>query len=264
MTPSDSSLAELDREIRQRINQAEKRLDEMNDLCKAYQSKLENLVVPSSENGRTYYKIPNMPSPSEEIKLLASETLHHLWAALDNLIVGLAAKSANRVLTNAEEKQISFPIVSAKSDFDSFQEKRLRFLNYEFVDLLYRLQPIDLDPNDDEDLNYWVKRALRDCALYSNYDKHRRLHILGPAISGTMSAATPGVSNPRIVIGGVRTDDNFAWHETVPGQGEVSFRFVVYLSSPPDDKVIGLSQTLVQVYYAIQSRVIPMFLSAWN
>lgn len=264
MTPSDSTLSELEGEIRQRTHQAQRRLDEMNVLCNSYQSNLANRVVSTNENGKTYYKIPNMPNPPEEINVLVSEILHHLRSALDNLIVGLTVRSANHGLTDAEEKPISFPIVSLKSDFDSFQSKKLSLLNSEYVDLLYRLQPIDLDPDNDDDLNYWVKRALRDCAFYSNYDKHRRLPIVGPTISGSMSAAGPGVSTPRIHIGGVRTDEYFAWHETVPGHGEVSFRFLVYLFSPFEGKAVDLSQRINQIDNAIQSRVIPMFLSAWD
>ena len=166
MTPSDRDISELARKIRQRTNQAKIRLDEMNRLCQSYEEKLESLVTYSSEKGKTYYKIPNMPDPPEEISLLASEVLHHLRSALDNLIVGLAVRSINRDLTNAEEKPISFPVFGIKSDFDSFREKNLVQLNLEYIDLLSRLQPIDLENDSDEDYNKWVRTALKDLRLF--------------------------------------------------------------------------------------------------
>lgn len=261
MTPSDSDLAELEREIQLRTNRAKERLDAMNILVKPYQKELQARVVSSSKNGRTYYKIPDMPDPPEEINLLASEVLHHLRSALDNLIVGLASFSSIRTLSNDEEKQLSFPIYEKKELFDDFQKKNLKFLNSRYMDLLFRLQPIDMERDHDEDYYDWVRTALQDCALYSNHDKHRRPLRVGQAVSGNRSAAGPGVIPPPITKGGVRTDEDFAWHETVPGHGEGSFLFTVYFHHPLSRKPTGISQALDQIYEAVQSEVIPMFLN---
>jgi hypothetical protein len=259
MTPSDSGLVELEREIQLRTDQAKERLDEMDILVKSYQKELEALIVPSSKNGRTYYKIPEMPDPPEEINLLASEVLHHLRSTLDNLIVGLASFCSKRTLSNDEEKQLSFPIYEKREPFDDFQKKNLKFLNSKYMDLLFRLQPIDMEHDRDEDYNGWVRTALGDCALYSNHDKHRRPLHVGQAVSGSRSAQGPGVVLPPITKGGVRTDEDFAWHETVPGHGEVNFLFTVYFLHPLSRKPTGISQALDQIYDAVQSEVIPMF-----
>ena len=259
MTPSAANLAELERELLLRTNQAKIRLDEMQRMCAAYEKELETLVISSNENGVTYYKIPGMPDPPKEISLLASEILHHLRSALDNLVVGLTLISANRTLTDAEEKPISFCILGLKSEFDTFQEKKLVLLNSEYIDLLFRLQPIDMGNDRDEDYNQWVRTALEDLALYSNQDKHRRLALTGQAVSGSGSSAGPGIVPPSISIGGVRRDENFASHATVTGHSEETFQFTVYFLHPITNKPIGISQALDEIYDAIQTQVVPKF-----
>lgn len=261
MTPSELGLAELTREVYRRTSQAKKRLDELNALCQAYEEKLQPRVEESYENGKTVYKIPRLPDLPHEISLLASEVLHHLRASLDNLVVGLASLCADRPLNSLEERPISFPVYDNKVDFGSFQQRGLSLLDSEYVDLLFRLQSINPEDDKDEDNMKWIRTALQDCALYSNHDKHRRLTVVGAAVRGSGSVSMPGVINPVINIGGLRNNQNFASHLTVEGFGEVSFDFTIYLLNPSNGKPIELSNTLDQLYDAVQDQVIPMFLT---
>ena len=141
-------------------------------------------------------------------------------------------------------------------------DRNLAILENHHKEIIARLQPIELLPEmpETDDVEYWIRRALRDCAAYSNHDKHRRLSIVGVAVSWSGSVSHPGVQKPHINIGGVRKGENFASHSTVSGFGDVTFNFATYLINPSSGALRDVRVELDAILTAIEEHVVPLVL----
>ena len=183
-------------------------------------------------------------------------------SSLDNLVVGFASLCAGRTLTSEEGRKRNFPILGNQTEFNLFLDRNRTILENDHKEIITRIQPIELLPEmpETEDVEYWIRRALRDCAAYSNHDKHRRLSIVGVVLSWSGSVSHPGVQKPQINIGGVRNGENFASYSTVLGFGDVTFNFATYLINPSSGALRNVRVELDAILNAIEQHLVPLVL----
>lgn len=116
-----------------------------------------------------------------ELRLLMSETLHHLRATADHLVFHVAWIDSGSVQTRTQ-----FPIFSDPGDFAGRQPQMLRGVNGKHRGWFEALQPY----NDVA----WTA-SLADL---SNHDKHKHLHDVVPSIRIRIDTET------RTVVDGVK------------------------------------------------------------
>ena len=111
---------------------------------------------------------PSVPTISFDAVCLAGDVIHNLRAALDHLAQHLALIGCP-TLTDAELRQIEFPIAETSTKYESEKARKVKGMKPEAIEAIDRLKP-----HKDGNNALWRLHEL------DNIDKHRTLFTFGP------------------------------------------------------------------------------------
>ena len=133
-------------------------------------------VDPATGEHRAYRVIHN--EPNAHIALLVGDCISNMRAALDHAVFGLTVQYADHDLSPDEEQQVSYPVCSTVDCWRRATTGALRFLPPDVQSAIDAQQPYHAPAG--------LARAnnpLRVLHQLWNADKHRRLHLVGAAVT---------------------------------------------------------------------------------
>ncbi|MGB2757231.1 MAG: hypothetical protein WBD02_06165 [Acidimicrobiia bacterium] len=120
--------------------------------------------------------------PAPRLSAIVGDVVHNLRSALDCVAVAASEQEQARLLTEAEERLIQFPITRSAEEFKQERKRRLSLVGQRSTELIRSRQPwnladqaSNLDPVRRE--SAIRHHELRTLAWLSNTDKHRRVHL---------------------------------------------------------------------------------------
>lgn len=219
-----------------KLRRAARHITEVAERCRDYEA-LSPWRVQSAPgltpNEVGYVLRVDVPVPSDLVAGVG-DVIHNLRSSLDSLAFALAGRSLGRVMTEAEELSIAFPICVQDSEFDSFFTGRRAGIFGDVERLAFRgVQPFHI-PSGACVAREEVFANARGHHLYrlrrlSNIDKHRRLPIVTwfPRDTYWVNPGNLPELRYRQVLQGEY------------GDGDV----IAYLSAPPEDAIPELAIT---------------------
>ncbi|WP_043650936.1 hypothetical protein [Cellulosimicrobium cellulans] len=188
--------------IRRRLARARQINAQISELCAEYvASKPARLRTRDAGNGQTDVVLQLTHEQPPVLAYMAGESVHHVRAALDNVVMMMAEHAHGGPLPSKAAKYVQFPIYRLSEPFEcAVQGKRnpLVGISSEVVDKIRDVQPFEHYEFASGTKFPSSRHPLARLQALSNQDKHRRVTVVSRAVESASVHFTETLGGPTV------------------------------------------------------------------